>query len=112
MNLREWIREKLEYSIIWELRRYTALSRFKRTWREKNTRNDTIPVNMFQNTHIQVGTGSYGDLNIIDCRNEHRISIGNYVSIAPAVTFILDAEHYINHISVYPFNVNFAVGLH
>ena len=33
------------------------------------------------------------------------MTIGNYVSIAENVYFLLDVEHYIDHISTYPFRV-------
>ena len=62
-------------------------------------------MNSFDFSRVDVGRGSYGELNVIDFGNEHRLIIKNYVSIAQDVTLILDAEHYTDHISTYPFKV-------
>lgn len=59
---------------------------------------------------MSVGKASYGDLNVIQFANLHRLVIGNYVSIAQEVVFILDAEHYMNHLSTYPFKVKYIAG--
>lgn len=46
-------------------------------------------------------------MNVVQFANKHRLTIGNFVSIAQEVVFLLDAEQYTNHISTYPFKVKF-----
>lgn len=53
-----------------------------------------------------MGEMSYGALNVFSwgCPTE-QLTIGNYVSIAPGVKFILGGEHRYNTFSTYPFKV-------
>ena len=44
-------------------------------------------------------------MNVISFSKKSRLFIGNYVSIAQNVTFLLDVEHYTKHLSTYPFRV-------
>lgn len=37
----------------------------------------------------------------------HNLQIGNFVSIAQEVIFLLDAEHYVKHLSTFPFKVKY-----
>lgn len=101
MSFREWI----QCSIIWDLARVIKLSRTKKKWRKRNKHNETMPVNNFDVNLVEVGKATYGDLNVITFGNSTRLHIGNYVSISRDVSFFLDAEHYTNHISTYPFKV-------
>lgn len=59
----------------------------------------------FNPKKIKVGRASYGDISIVAFNNNSQIQIGNYCSIAQNVTLIVDAEHFINKISTYPFKV-------
>lgn len=77
----------------------------KRCWHNLHPGSDTIPMNDFDFNHVEIGQGSYGELNVIDFGGDCRLLIKNYVSIAQHVTFILNADHYTNHISTYPFKV-------
>ena len=86
-----WIKEKVK------------LFCFRRKWRKKNLRNRTIAANIFDIECCSVGKCTYGALRIVNWNNKYKAQIGNYCSIAQNVTFILDAYHYINHISTYPF---------
>lgn len=45
------------------------------------------------------------ELNVVDFCNSSKLKIGNYVSIAQNVTFLLNCEHYVDHISSFPFKV-------
>lgn len=54
---------------------------------------------------MKVGESSYGELNIVSFANEHKLYIGNYVSLAQNVTFVLDAEHHVENVSTFPFRV-------
>lgn len=81
------------------------IARRKRIWKKKHPYSDTIPINYFDFNHVEIGTGSYGELNIVDFGGDKKLIIKNYVSIAQGVTFILNAEHHTNYISTYPFKV-------
>lgn len=80
------------------------LIRIRKKWRKLNSHNATqiageIPFNL-----IKIGVGTYGMLNIHSFTEEsgERLIIGNYVSIASNVNFILGGNHQINHITTYP----------
>ena len=94
-----------KYSILSSLFKNHKLNRFKRIWREKNTHNSTIPACIFNEKKVLAGNHCYGRLTVINYSDQHFLRIGNYVSIADGVSFIIDAEHYLNHISTYPFKV-------
>ena len=78
---------------------------FKRSWRKTHTDTDTIPMCKFNSGLVSVGTGTYGELNITTFSDKSKLLIGNYVSIAQNVSFLLDVEHYTNHVSTYPYKV-------
>lgn len=77
--------------------------RFKKQWRKLNLHNKTIACNMFPISVVSVGEGTYGELHIMSyiADNEH-LNIGNYVSIAPDVHFILGGNHSSNTMFTYP----------
>ena len=77
----------------------------KRKWHKLHPNSDTIPMNNFDFNHVDIGHGSYGELNIVDFGGDNNLVIRNFVSIAQNVTFLLNAEHYTNRISTYPFKV-------
>lgn len=99
------IKQYLSLSIVGRLHREHKLNKFKREWRKTNSHNDTIPNNIFPNNTVDVGNGTYGDLNIVTFSDKCRLHLKNYISIASNVVFLLDAGHYTNHISTYPFKV-------
>lgn len=77
----------------------------KAKWKKLHPNSDTIPMNYFDFDHVEIGSESYGELNIVDFGGDCKLVIKNYVSIAQHVTFILNADHYTNRISTYPFKV-------
>lgn len=77
----------------------------KAKWKKLHPNSDTIPMNDFDFNHVNIGTGSYGELKVVDFGGNCNLIIKNYVSIAQNVSFILNADHYTNHISTYPFKV-------
>ena len=77
----------------------------KRKWHKLHPNSDTIPMNNFDFNHVDIGHGSYGELNIVDFGGDNNLVIRNFVSIAQNVTFLLNAEHYTDRISTYPFKV-------
>ena len=65
--------------------------------------NFVVPHTIFPIDLVDIGKNTYGELNIVSFNDHTRLHIGNYVSIAEKVSFILDADHYTDHISTYPF---------
>jgi virginiamycin A acetyltransferase len=80
---------------------------FKKKWRKKNSHNKTTAHSLFPLHIVTVGKMTYGNLNIetYGHPNENLI-IGNYVSIAHKVVFILSGNHQINTITPYPLFTN------
>ena len=74
-------------------------------WHKLHPNSDTTPMNDFDFEHVLIGKGTYGELNVVDFGGNAKLIINNYVSIAQHVSFILNAEHYTDHISTYPFKV-------
>lgn len=94
---------KIKYSIIGEFLKIIERGKNKRRWHKMHPDSDTIPMNKFDFNHVSIGKGTYGELNVVDYGGTSRLIIKNYVSIAQNVYFLLNAEHYTNHISTYPF---------
>lgn len=78
---------------------------FIRKWRLFNKNNTTKPGNVFDMKAVSVGDNSYGTINVLNWGRGQHLSIGNYCSIAQEVMFVLNADHYVNHISTFPFKV-------
>lgn len=78
---------------------------FQIKWRKGNLQNQTVPTHIFLSELVSVGKGTYGKLSVLTYDEKTKLSIGNYCSIAPEVVFIPSADHYLNHISTYPFLV-------
>jgi acetyltransferase-like isoleucine patch superfamily enzyme len=79
---------------------------FRMTWRKKNKHNMTIPKRIFDSNVVNVGRYAYGPLNVFNygAHNEQLI-IGDFVSIASGVKFILGGNHNLHTFSTYPFKV-------
>lgn len=77
--------------------------RYEKKWRTVNIHNHTIPLAFYPLEKIVIGKGTYGKIHILSAKDEKSLYIGNYCSIADEVTFVLSAEHPLNHISTYPF---------
>lgn len=86
---------------------WTYLSRNKiiKTWKKRNSHNFTSILNLFLLEKVFVGKATYGDLYVQLFSEDTYLNIGNYCSIAPGVKFIVGADHFLNHISSYPFRV-------
>lgn len=74
-------------------------------WRKKNRHNLTHNANGFNINSVCVGNMTYGNLYVITCGNDVKLKIGNYCSIAGGTKFILQGDHYLNHVSSYPYKV-------
>lgn len=72
-------------------------------WRRMNRHNFSRLNSLFPLTHVKVGRGTYGNLNIVCYNPELYILIGNYCSIGDEVTFMMGGRHNYRCISTYPF---------
>ncbi|MBR3307228.1 MAG: CatB-related O-acetyltransferase [Lachnospiraceae bacterium] len=86
-----------------EIREKLLIQKNKRKWIKANRHNGTFPVSVFPLDLVSVGNASYGELNVVSFNEKSRLIIGNYVSIANEVVFLLDVEHHTDRISTYPF---------
>lgn len=103
--MRNILRDIVKYSIAGRLLNNLRLYLFRVKWIAKNRENQTIPMNRFALSCATVGRNTYGELNVVTFGNQAHLKIGNFVSIAEHVTFLLDVEHYLTHLSTYPFKV-------
>lgn len=78
---------------------------YRKKWRKLNRHNLTAPINKFPLELVSVGNETYGNLYVLTFNNEVKLHIGSYCSIAPEVSFMLSADHYMDHISTFPFKV-------
>ena len=74
-------------------------------WRLKNKHNYTRLFAGGAFNNIIVGNYSYGDLHVLYNNADVILKIGSFCSIGPNVTFVLNSEHPVDHISTYPFKV-------
>jgi len=76
---------------------------FNRKWRQKNRHNYTMPCSNYPLDIVSVGKMSYGWLNVSAFGNpDEKLIIGDYVSIAGNVKFVLGGNHQIYSITTYP----------
>jgi acetyltransferase-like isoleucine patch superfamily enzyme len=62
-------------------------------------------MNIFDMSKVEIGRFSYGELHIMMWLNPHqRLKIGNCVSVAPGVRFVLGGNHRTRTLSTYPFS--------
>lgn len=83
----------------------------KAIWRAENLHNETWiqEINgVFNLGQIKIGRRTYGGININAFGdNNERLVIGNFVSIADRVTFLLGGEHPYTGFSTFPFRVKY-----
>lgn len=90
--------------ILLDLKKYVTLTAFRKEWRRMNLHNGTVAVNRFPTDKVVVGIGTYGGVKVLAHDNEKEsLAIGNYVSIAGDVTFLLGGEHNYKTVSTFPF---------
>lgn len=80
-----------------------ARTYFKRKWRKKNKHNQTMAIGLFDDSLVTVGNATYGGIKVLAYNKLSHLKIGNYCSIGPETIFVLSADHYLNHLSTYPF---------
>ena len=89
-----------------EIRSKIRLKQKQKEWKKHNPFNDHMTlVNDFDLNLVTVGNHTYGGLQVYSFNSESKLRIGHFCSISGNVMFILNAEHYSNHISTYPFKV-------
>lgn len=101
------IKKIIKKLFIYDLYRLYKLHKFQVSWRKNNSENYTTANNIFDPNLVEIGKATYGELNIVTFGDTCKLHIGSFVSIAQNVTFLLDAEHYVNHISTYPYKVKY-----
>lgn len=77
--------------------------RFKKNWRIKNRSNFTNAVPFFDQERVSVGKYTYGDVRALTFDSCSELRIGSFCSIGPNVEFVVSADHFLNHLSSYPF---------
>lgn len=103
--MKRYYKNLLKSTLIGQLYENLKLNKFRRSWIKRNRNNQTFAINAFNPEKVNVGKNTYGGLNVISFSDKSSLKIGNYVSIAENVTFMLDVEHFLNHVSTYPFKV-------
>ena len=60
---------------------------------------------VFDRARVNVGNGTYGTINVFQFDNKSVgvLNIGNFCSIAPDVSFLIDGEHTYTSLTTYPF---------
>ena len=90
-------------------RRVRALH-FRREWRKKNSHNLTYVKSVFDMSLVQVGSYTYGCIDVQQSNHSGKLQIGHYCSIADNVKFLVSAEHLVDRISTYPFKAMILTG--
>lgn len=78
---------------------------FNKKWRNINKHNQTMPGSVFPIDLVRVGSYSYGIINIKSYNESNKtdmLIIGNFVSIADGVKFILCENHQTETITTFP----------
>ena len=102
-NFKNEIKQFAKYSLFGNLHEKIKLNRFRRIWYQRTHNPEAVPMNIFPIDCVSIGCCSYGELNVVTFGEKSKLHIGNYVSIAQNVTFLLDVEHCTNHISTFTF---------
>ena len=95
----------LKIPIVRELYRTYKKNSFQKNWKARNKHNYTsIGDRTFPIENVKVGHYSYGMLNVqsMYVQPAEKLTIGNFVSVAPGATFLLGMNHQINTITTYP----------
>lgn len=91
-------------SVVDNIRNIFKLYYHKKKWRSLNKNNNTTIANVFNLSKVKVGKYTYGPLKVYDWGAENeKLIIGNYVSIAQDVRFMLGGNHRYDTFLTYPF---------
>jgi virginiamycin A acetyltransferase len=91
---------------LWE---YLQVIIFSVIWSRKNKHNRTLAGRVFPKDIVTVGNFSYGKLNVYSFSNGlgEKLEIGNFVSIADNVSFLLGGNHNLLRLTTFPINEMF-----
>lgn len=87
------------------IRNRILIRNFNKLWRINNKHNQTIPGTIFPIDIISVGSYTYGTLflkSYNEANKEDKLMIGNFVSIADGVKFILSENHQTKTVTTFP----------
>lgn len=101
--MNDYIKRIIKSTFFWSFYSAVRLNCFRRRWIRNNKQCLVMPMNVFNKETVVVGKNSYGELNVVSFNDKSKLKIGDYVSMAQQVTFLLDVEHQINLVSTYPF---------
>ncbi|WP_347294585.1 CatB-related O-acetyltransferase [Gordonibacter sp.] len=85
------------------LKTYLKKLAFQKKWRSINPHNSTRVSNVFDLSVVSVGAATYGELNVLQAGSQSTLTIGSYCSIAKNVSFVINNEHPLSHLSTFPF---------
>ena len=74
-------------------------------WKSKNKKNKLVLVDVNNWKRVTAGKYSYGKIKALFHDKDSMLKIGNFVSIAPNVMFIVASEHPYQNLSTFPFKV-------
>ncbi|MDP2338409.1 MAG: CatB-related O-acetyltransferase [Bacteroidota bacterium] len=90
-------------NIIDRITKTIKIAKFRREWRKINSHNQTVVKDIFPLNIVTVGKKSYGLIYVKNFfHKKEKLQIGNFVSIANNVTFILGGNHQINTFTTFP----------
>lgn len=101
------MKQKVKAYLQWRLNDFrtsrSQLGRFQAEFRTRFPHTRLIPANVFDTDLLEIGQFSYGPLNVLAWHNpQQKLIIGNCISIAADVLFILGGNHYLDRVSTYP----------
>ena len=78
-------------------------------FRKNNPHNKIIPIHQFDQSDVTIGKHSYGNLNVRSFNKNagERLIIGNYVSIAENVQFLMGGNHQMYTATTFPLRATF-----
>lgn len=90
------------FNVLKYIRRLYLIGEINKKWRIINPHNYTSLNSFCDINLIKVGNFTYGQLNVHDHKSTHKLSIGNFCSIADNVHFFLAGNHSTTSITSYP----------
>ena len=89
-------------------KKYRKKINYKKEIKKKYPESNFFPKNRCPIDLIECGKYSYGSPNILSFKNRNeKLKIGNFVSIAQNVTFLLSGNHNIDTFTTYPIKVHY-----
>lgn len=85
------------------LLRHIKVILFRKKWRKVNAHNGTYACNIFDDSTVRVGNGTYGGICVFNDVPTCSLIIGNYCSIAANVVFLLGHDHRVDCLSTFPY---------